>query len=110
MRIEIVINLYLAGGRRSLARRASEGKVNRATERMASCSAAQRAVPSLARRAGFVGGVRRGAVDQPGGFINTSWDPRAGGAVDKPGGINNEKKCEAGILIHQLAVRGSGIL
>src|SRR4030095_10742695 len=35
---------------------------------------------------------KKGGVDQPGGLINTTRDPRAGGTVDLPGGDSNEKK------------------
>ena len=36
-----------------------------------------------------------GGVGKPGGFTNTSEDPRVGGAVEKPGGLFNTSFCEA---------------
>jgi hypothetical protein len=55
---------------------------------------------------------KKGGVDQPGGFINTTRDPRAGGAVDLPGGDSNEKKGgPRGLKSRRLEVRAQyGVL
>jgi hypothetical protein len=39
----------------------------------------------------------KGGVGKPGGFTNTSDDPRAGGAVVLPGGITNRLEADWGL-------------